>query len=119
MPLRHPARYHECMSEQHLWGVEDPTLPVGPDAQSLVRSAILAIVRVQQNRSLGKWQFEAAVFLLEDALKLGLFEEAARLGEGLLTQDPGNERVSKNVLQARLAMGDATGATRLLGEVYA
>lgn len=107
------------MSEQHLWGVEDPTLPVGPDAQSLVRSAIAAIVRVQQNRTLGKWQFEAALFLLEDALKLGLFEEAVRLGEGLLAQDPGNERVSKNVLDARSAMAGVTGASRLCGEVYA
>ncbi|MGZ3504827.1 MAG: hypothetical protein ACXWNK_06660 [Vulcanimicrobiaceae bacterium] len=111
--------YHGFMSDQHLWGVEDPTLPVGPDAQSLVRSAISAIVRVQQNRTLGKWQFEAALFLLEDALTLGLFQEAVRLGEGLLAQDPGNERVSKNVLQARLAMGDATGASKLLYEVYA
>jgi hypothetical protein len=98
---------------------EEETLPMGADPQSLVRSAIAALVRAQRTTPLSRWQFEAALFLLGDALDLGLYEEAVRLGECLLEQEPGNERVCEGIREARSASSNMANAIKLLHEVYA
>ncbi len=82
----------------------------GPDTQALVRAAVSTVVRSQAERALGKWQFEAALFLLEDAVELGLHRQAIALGGALLAQDPGNERACVSLLRGHLGAGDAAGA---------
>lgn len=93
--------YHRLMSDDRPLSDPDMTLSLGRDRQALARSAIAAIVQIQANRELVEWEYEAALSLLADALRLGLYKEGLCLGHGLVTQEPDNERARELVHRAQ------------------